>query len=194
MVKRMVVLAVAVVIALLFVGTGNMKSATFKDDGKVTLLQGIGIGVVGGDEGKDDKKEEEEETEKEDEQEGDYQLGKVDPNTRKAVYYECPECGDIVLDPTNKKCPICEKEYEKKEIEVEERNGKWYEKGTNIQIVEKEPEEEEEAESSEGEKEAQPKGENKKPQGDKKEGGKGGPGLPDAGIIDSAKKAITPSE
>ncbi len=95
-------------------------------------------------------------------------MGKVDPNTKKATRYVCDGCGEVQLNPF--KCEICEKDAKKEELDVEERNGKWYIKGTNTQVVEKEPEEEEEEATTE-EKKGEGGGEEK---GD--EGGSGAKG------------------
>jgi hypothetical protein len=147
--NKVVVLVMAIAVALLFIGA-NVETAPVKADkvdGKVILLQETpstteaGEGDETKEEGKEGKKEEEEE----ELEELDYELGKVDPKTKKAVRYVCKGCGEVQLEPF--KCDICEKDAEKEELDVEERNGKWFIKGTNTQVVEKEPEEEEEAES-----------------------------------------------
>lgn len=155
--KSLIALIVTLALVLFFVSTNTVNTVPVTDEAKVALLQeqgggNIGIQVTPG--GKEEDKEEEKE--EEEEEELDYELGKVDPATKKASRYVCEGCGEVQLNPF--KCEICEKDAKKEELDVEERNGKWYIKGTNTQVVEKEPEEEEEETAEEGGKEAGKKG------------------------------------
>ncbi len=173
---KVLVLVVVLVAMLLSVGNGSIQTAPTKDNVKVVLLQ-----EEGGDEQlptttvpPEETKEEEEEEELEEEEEWDYELGKVDPQTKKATRYVCQDCGEVQLEPF--KCEICEKDAVKEELDVEERKGKWFIKGTNTQVVEKEPEEEE-WEEEEEEKEEEKK---EKPEEEKEEKSSGG-GKPSVG-------------
>ncbi|MFN7182554.1 MAG: hypothetical protein ACK4NF_07755, partial [Planctomycetota bacterium] len=171
--NRLIVLMVVGITMLLCVASINIQTTPVKGGEQVILLQGIGIQIQttttapDKEEGKKEEPKEEskseEETEEEEEEELDYELGKVDPNTKKAVRYVCPDCGEVQLEPF--KCEICEKDAQKEELDVEEKDGKWFIKGTKTQVVEKEPEEEEEEEEKKEEK----------PQGSERKGG-GPPG------------------
>ncbi len=145
--KNKLIVVMIVVAAILLVGVSfNLTGASIKNIEKVVILQEENEEEVS--DNVDDKKEgeigseEEEELEEEEEEWLDYELGKVDPQTKKATRYVCKGCGEVMLQPF--KCEICEKDAEKEELEVEEKNGKWYIKGTDTRVVEKEPEEEEE--------------------------------------------------
>lgn len=147
--KNLIAIMIAVAVMLFLVSTNTINSTPATDDTKVVILQETSPTTPAeGEETKGGKETEEEESE---EDELDYELGKVDPQTKKATRYVCEGCGEVQLQPF--KCEICEKDAKKEELDVEEKNGKWYIKGTNTQVVEKEPEEEEEEAQGEEKKE-----------------------------------------
>lgn len=137
--KSLLTVIVALVVMLFWVSTNTINSTPVTGDVKKKPVQ-----EETDKEEEDSKEAEAPEEEEEEEEELDYELGKVDTKTKKATRYVCDGCGEVQLSPF--KCEICEKDAKKEELDVEEKKGKWFIKGTNTQVVEKEPEEEEEEE------------------------------------------------
>jgi hypothetical protein len=160
--KNFLVLIVAVAVIFFFAANKWMNATSVKGSFETVALQAEG-GEGSSEEGKKEEEKKEEEEKEGEEEDLDYELGKVDPQTKKAVRYVCDGCGEVQLEPF--KCEICDKDAKKEELDVEERDGKWYIKGTKTQVVEKEPEEEEEEEAKQEKKEEGGKQEEKKGEG-----------------------------
>ncbi len=157
-------------LAIVLVGANNIYCKPYKNSDKVFLLKDepaepASEATEKDEEVKKEDVEKKEEFEEEEDEELDYELGKINPQTHKAIRYICKGCGEVMLEPF--RCEICEMDAEKDELEVEERKGKWYIKGTSTMVVEKEPDEQEEAPAEEEGKPKKEEEENSSPKDEK---------------------------